>query len=140
MSDKPIVNPIAAQADKAAEKALIEKVDTIITVRIKDLLPTLASLFAAALNEKREPTPEEIAAAIEVRGGEESGAFSNDNDGQAWYVRERLLPLVTVMAAGEDKKSQVALLRAYLFDQEFIKHLPKDKADEYLVKDIGETW
>lgn len=135
-----IVNPIAKQAELAAEAALREKVDKIITGRIDSLLPVLGECFAAALDEHREPTVEEIADAIKLRGGEEAMAFSNDNKGQAWYIPNKIVPLVAVMAAGEDVEGQIALLRAYLFDQEYKLQLPKKQADKYLAKEVGETW
>ena len=154
-----IQNPMQAQADVSAENALKDKVHGIISDRIRVLLPSLAADFSVALREHREPTPEEVATAIETRGGGEPTAFSNDNDGKAWYVKERLLPLITVMNNGittkitkadkgeilEDKlkdikSEQIGALRKHLFDQEFIKHLDTKKADEYLATKVEDLW
>ena len=138
---EPVVatlNPIALQADKAALQAIRDKANVTVSGRMKELLPVLSGLFKVAMNEKRTPTADEIEAAVLVRGGNEPQAFSNDNDGQRWYVVNKLVPLVTLMAAGVDKASQVALLRAYLFEQEYFRQLPTTKVDELLSE--GDGW
>lgn len=135
-----ILNPIAVQAEQAAMDALREKVDQNVTVKMESILESLGDVFAAPINENREPTPEEIASAITYRGGEDAMAFSNDNKGQAWYVPNRLVPLVLVMIPGDGIEAQIALLRAHIFDQDFLKALPKDKADKLLAERVAKSW
>jgi len=124
MSDKTeIVNPIAEQAKLAAAQALVTKAEDKVAEIMPKLIPTLKLYFPDALAEFREPTDEEIANAVAFKG-EDTVAFSNDNDGASWYINERVVPLVKQLAIANNKDEQVDVLFALLYEQEHYKLLP----------------
>jgi len=128
-------NPIAASLKIAKEhklNAIRDSVNKKVTEVIKELKPKLREMFPEAYAEFRTPTEEEIQRLIEERSGDEPTEFSNDNDGQDWYVRNRLVPLFDIMANAKTELERVKLLRNYLFEERYVKELPVEDADEYL--------
>ncbi len=101
-------------------------VEGIANTRAEKIDSALWDSFPSALNEGREPTPEEQESAVMARALAASPDGELDADivsNQQWYIENQLLPMLKIVLLGDDYEHGLELMTEQLYVEELPKHI-----------------